>query len=142
MTLALTAFDRLCAKKSTAHFKNLQQFDQSPGKMGGQTRPFTHCKLHEVQRRIWEVAHYPTINSVGLLVRMLSIFPWLVRVVSDRSVRYNGKHRWSSHSFNKKNPTNQYAFLRHLHARSHLAFLFFFLSQHVTDEKINQRIIK
>ena len=38
------------------------------------------------RRRIWEVTHYPTINSIGLLVRMLSIFPWLVRVVSDRSV--------------------------------------------------------
>ena len=60
---------------------------QALGKMGGQTRPFTHCKLNEVQRRIWEVTYYPTINSVGLLVRTRSIFPWLVRVVSDRSVR-------------------------------------------------------
>ena len=57
--------------------------------MGRQTRPFTYCKLHEVQRRIWKVAHYPTISSVGLLVRTRSIFPWLVRVVSDRSVRYS-----------------------------------------------------
>ena len=68
---------------------------KSPGKMGGQTRPFTHCKLHEVQKRIWEVTYYPTINSVELLVRTRSIFPWLVRVVSDWSVRYNGKHPWS-----------------------------------------------
>ena len=60
--------------------------------MGGQSRPFTYCKLHEVQRRIWEVTHYPTINSVELLVRTCSIFPWLVRVVSDRPVRYNGKY--------------------------------------------------
>ena len=60
--------------------------------MGGQTRPFNYCKLHEGQRRIWEDTHHPTINSVGLLVQTRSIFPWLVRVVSDRSVRYNGKH--------------------------------------------------
>ena len=46
----------------------------------------------EDQRRIWEVTHYSTTNSVKLLVRTRSIFPWLVRVVSDRSVRYNGKH--------------------------------------------------
>ena len=57
--------------------------------MGRQTHPFTYCKLHEVQRRIWKVTHYPTINSVGLLVRTRSIYPWLVRVVSDRSVRYS-----------------------------------------------------
>ena len=25
---------------------------------------------------------------------------WLIRVVSNRSVRYNGKHLWSNHSFN------------------------------------------
>ena len=74
------------ANESTAHSNNLHLFDQSPGKMGRQTRPFTYCKLHEV-------THYPTINSVGLLVpRTRSIFPWLFRVVSDRSVRYNGKH--------------------------------------------------
>ena len=60
--------------------------------MGGQTRPFNYSKLHEGQRRIWEDTHHPTINSVGLLVQTRSIFPWLVRVVSDRSVRYNGKH--------------------------------------------------
>ena len=56
----------------TAHSNNLHYFDQSPGKMGGQTRLFTYCKLHEVQRRIREVTHYPTINSVELLVRTRS----------------------------------------------------------------------
>lgn len=35
---------------------------------------------------------YPTINSVGVLVPTRSILPWLVQVVSDWSVQYNGKH--------------------------------------------------
>ena len=48
-------------------------------------------KLPEVLRGIWEVSHYPTINSVELLVRMHSIFPWLVRVVSDQSASIMGR---------------------------------------------------
>ena len=83
--------------------------------MGGQTRPFTYCKLHEVQRRIWEVTHYPTINSVELLVRTRSIFPWLVRVVSNRSVRYNGRHPrlhlpWVPEAFHARFPVSVKSF--------------------------------
>ena len=67
---------------------------------------------------------------------------WLIRVVSDRSLRYNRKHRRSNHSFNKKK-TNQSICLFASFARAvTYCFLFFFLPQHVTDEKINQRIIK
>ena len=47
---------------------------------------------------------------------------------------------WSNHSFNynKKKSTSVCV----IRTRAHLLFLFFFLSQHMGDEKINQRIIK
>ena len=45
--------------------------------MGGQTCPLTYCKLHEVQRRIWEVTHYPTINLVGLSSHRSPLFEHL-----------------------------------------------------------------
>ena len=47
----------------------------------------------------WPLRQYPTINSVGVLVPTRSIFPWSVRVVFDRLVRYNGKHPLSLHLF-------------------------------------------
>ena len=40
----------------------------------------------------WEAGQSGPPPEVALLVRARSIFPWLVRVVSDRSVRYNEKH--------------------------------------------------
>ena len=47
----------------------------------------------------WPLRQYPTINSVGVLVPTRSIFPWSVRLVFDRLVRYNGKHPSSLHLF-------------------------------------------
>ena len=63
---------------------------------------------------------------------------WLIRVVSDRSLRYNRKHGWSNHSFNnnKKKPTNLYACLRHSHVRSHIVFCFSFSPNMLQMQKL------
>ena len=92
-------FDSEC-EKIRSSFQQPPLVRTKPCKDGRpQTRSFTYCKLHEVQRRIWEVTHYPTINSVELLVRTRSIFPWLVRVTRLPFIRIQWKRSMKTELF-------------------------------------------
>ena len=59
---------------------------------------------------------------------------WLIWVVSDRSIRYNGKHRWSNHSFNKKKQPI-YMLVCVIRTRAHILFFCFSFSPNMLQMK-------
>ena len=103
----------------------------------------------EVKRWIWEVTHYPTVNSLEVLVQTRSIFPWLVRVVSDRSAQYRWKHPWKPLSsdrsnndrWDKKVPSQRSLSLRWLESGFHMIAAIASLEKNWASGKWNQNSI-